>query len=1258
MRYSELFEFDPIETIIELREADKKSSAKKLVRTYVISDRMAAQLTDIIIPQIQFEKPLDNKGVLIVGNYGTGKSHLMSVISAIAEHDDLVADLNHDSVRDEAVKIAGKFKVIRVEIGAVTASLRNILVREIEGAFKDWGISYQFPSADTITGNKDALIEAVGLFQEKYPDTGVLLIVDELLDYLRSRDEQKIILDLGFLRELGEISKSTPFRFIGGLQEALFDNVKFSFVSDQLRRVRDRFEQVRIVREDIAFVVSNRLLKKNDKQIAIITEHLQKFTPLYKNMAERISEYARLFPIHPAYIEVFGDVYIAEKREVLKTFSKAMQALLNEEVPGNKPGLISYDQYWDVVQDDPAIRSIPEVAEVIDKSKALSGRVRNAYSREHLLPIAIRIINALSVMRLTTDDIKAPIGPTPEELRDNLCLFVEIPEKNEEFLLDQVQVALKEISRTVSGQYLSHNEANNQYYIDVEKNIDYDAIIEEKGSFLGPNGLNRYFFDALRQEFDLSETTYVTGHKIWFFELLWPEKKVTRPGYFFFGKPDERSTAQPPRDFYVYFAPPFSDFQWNGDVYPNEVIFQLKSFGPGFEAIIREYAGSRALSIDAASYRDVYADKADECYRRKLSPWLRENIAKNLYVYHQGVTKPITEALKETKSSASRNIQELVNVVAANLLSPEFEDLYPDYPAFTNAQQPISEEARSTSAREAISYLSGRGITRLGRVILRGLGLIDDDDKIRPYDSLYANHFLKILQSKPENQVVNRGELIELVASGLTPIEKDLRFKLEPEWVVVVLLALVYNGDLIINLEGKTALDASSIEKAAVTAIQELKDFRFISRPKELPINTWTLVFEGLGLTPGLIKDTNTREEAVKTLQTYVQAELKRVVEIDHKLDNGLRLWNTQIFTDNILFVVEKGVVIGSNQPEVNLSVTDLKPIIRGYKQLLEELNKFNTVGKLRNFRMTKQEIEDALEDKKSVQRIEELVKLVSDIQPITTYLVGAQANLPSDHPWSEKTKKTNKNLLDTIRKFGSGDIEKISSHALIREIETLKKEYITVYSEFHRDLILGANDDDKRRKLYEDPRLKALQTLNQLELTSGSELETWTNWATELISCREFHEGVIEDNPTCPYCNLQPKAQKHISDAKERLAILDHMLDDMLKGWRQALTDALSSEIAQKSLEAMTPKECKPVKEFLKQKVDDAQIPTGFIDAAQKALLGISSITLPVDELIKALKAGGVPSTLAEMQRRFNDFLQVHLKGHDPENTRLTLDQ
>ena len=81
MKYSELIQFQPIESVIELRQANKAAKARELVSTYVISDDMADRLCSLVFPQLQYAKPQDNLGLLIVGNYGTGKSHLMSVIS-------------------------------------------------------------------------------------------------------------------------------------------------------------------------------------------------------------------------------------------------------------------------------------------------------------------------------------------------------------------------------------------------------------------------------------------------------------------------------------------------------------------------------------------------------------------------------------------------------------------------------------------------------------------------------------------------------------------------------------------------------------------------------------------------------------------------------------------------------------------------------------------------------------------------------------------------------------------------------------------------------------------------------------------------------------------------------------------------------------------------------------------------------------------------------------------------------------------------
>ena len=95
------------------------------------------------------------------------------------------------------------------------------------------------------------------------------------------------------------------------------------------------------------------------------------------------------------------------------------------------------------VEGAPGLR-LADVGQVVDVSAVLEGRIRNAYTRKHLLPLALRLIRALSVLRLTTTDIRVPLGATAEELRDTLCLYVPVPEPSAAFLLDQVQVALRE----------------------------------------------------------------------------------------------------------------------------------------------------------------------------------------------------------------------------------------------------------------------------------------------------------------------------------------------------------------------------------------------------------------------------------------------------------------------------------------------------------------------------------------------------------------------------------------------------------------------------------------------------------------------------------------------------------------------------------------------------------------------------------------------------------------------------------------------
>ncbi|MEI7989189.1 MAG: DUF6079 family protein [Chloroflexota bacterium] len=1257
MLYKELVQFTPIETVIQLRSADQESAAKNLVETYVISETMANKLVDMVVPQLQFDRPQDNKGLLIVGNYGTGKSHLMSVISAVAEREGLCEQINNDAVKESAGVFAGKFKVVRVEIGAVVRSLRDILLDELQTALKSWGVTFVFPAADQVNNNKTLIIQAMAAFQEKYPDKGILLVVDELLDYLRTREQRDLILDLGFLRELGEVAASCPFRFMGGLQETLFENPRFSFVAAQLRRVKDRFEQITIAREDITYVVSERLLKKTAAQKAQISEYLRKFAPLYKSMAERMDEFVALFPIHPVYVETFESLAIAEKRQVLKTFSSAIRSILDLEVPQDQPGLISYDHYWKLIQDDPSLRSMDEIVRVIEKSNVLEGLIRNAYTRPNLKDMALRIIRALSVQRLTTQDVFVPLGVTAESLRDGLCLYQRLPAEmnTAEFLLDQVQVALKEMMKTVQGQFLSYNQENGQYYLDLKKAVDFDQKIRERGDFMDKPDLNMYFFDALRQALHLSDTTYLTGHSIWFYELLWADHKSTRPGYLFFGPPDERTTAQPPRDFYVYFLPPFLKRTWQDQKLPDETIFYLSALGADFETKIRIYAGASAMAHESTEYRREYTDKAEALFR-DLMRWLGDHLVEKLHVIYQGVDEAVQTVLTRMRSTASQNLEELLQLVASHLLAPDFEERYPDYPKFQRLSQPVTETARPNSAMEAIRLLCGRGRTNLAAGVLEGLGIIDDQGNIRPIQSPYAAHFLQILRDKPDGQVVNRGEVIEIVAGGLQPVEKDISYHLEPEWVAVILLALVYNGDIVISLDGREELDASTLERAMTRAMPDITNFRFYKRPRGIPLNLWQMIFEGLGLQPGLIRDENTRETAISELQRLVNAELEQVVLIQDRLQQGIQLWNTPVFTDRLTFTVERGTVVGSNAPEISLSITDLLPGLRGYKQFLEELKVFNTVGKLRNLRLPQQEIQDSLEYRGMVQRSQRLLEIVNLFQSRTTYLAEAQANLPAGHAWLERALITQKTILDSVRLFGKENTP-VDTQMMQRELDSLKTDYITIYSELHRKVVLTASGDELRQRITHSPRFDALRALSGIDLlTRSGDFEAWKHQISALLACPGFHEGVMADSPTCPFCHLRPAQHPANAHAETVLHTLDTRLGEILQNWRKALRANLNSATALQSLQAMSPSERKPIEEFLNQSDDAENLPEHFVQAAIQALRGIQALTIPVEALIQSLKSGGLPCTLEELQRRFKQFLDQQMRGHDAGSTRLTL--
>lgn len=1243
MKYGDLIQFEPIESVVQLRDADDVTAARRFVSTYVISEEMAERLIEIVFPNLQFDQPADNKGLLVVGNYGTGKSHLMSVISAICEHADLRTYLSNEQVAQAAERIAGKFKVVRTEIGATTMSLRDILVGELEEHLARMGVAYTFPDASQVPSNKRAFEEMMAAFHAKFPDHGLLLVVDELLDYLRTRKDQELILDLNFLREVGEVCKDLRFRFMAGVQEAIFDSPRFAFVADSIRRVKDRFEQILIARKDVKFVVAERLLKKTGEQQAKIREYLTPFAKFYGHMNERMEEFVRLFPVHPDYIDTFERVTAVEKREVLKTLSLAMKKLLDQEVPEDRPGLISYDSYWDTLRSNPAFRAIPDVRAVIDCSQVLESRIEQAFTRPAYKPMALRIIHALSVHRLTTGDIYAPLGATAEELRDALCLYQpgieDLGGDPADDLLSQVETVLREIHKTVSGQFISSNPDNQQFYLDLKKTDDFDALIEKRAESLDASQLDRYYYEALKRVMECTDQTYVTGYKIWQHELEWLERKAARQGYLFFGAPNERSTAVPPRDFYLYFIQPFDPPHFKDEKKADEVFLRLTHTDEEFRTSLTNYAAALDLASTSSGHAKATYESKASGFLRNLVGWLQKHMADAFEVTYQGRTKSLVEwakgkSIRELSGIASHervNFRDLVNAVASTLLSPHFRDQAPAYPHFSVL---ITGQNRKQAAQDALRAIAGQIRTKQATAVLDALELLDGE-RLDPYRSKYANHILNILKKKGHGQVTGRSELIQEVY-GVEYFAPDKGYRLEPEWAVVVLAALVYSGDLVLSIPGKK-FDATGLPQLAATPIDELVRFKHIERPKEWDLPALKALFELLGLTPGMAQlVTLGKQDPVQEMQARISALVERVVLTQQALQQGIVFWGKNLLDDSVL----------STQSSA----------LECLKDFLESLQAFNSPGKLKNFRYDAQEVKRHQEGLSALSEIESLQELVSDLGPVAFYLSTAEAVLPTDHEWVERMKATRDAVLAQVLDPAQRTSSAFRQQTL-RKLTDLKKSYVQAYLAMHTRARLGRNEDKRKAELLKDERLHKLQQLATIDLMPRQQLTDFQNRLAGLKSCLALTEQDLDASPVCPHCGFRPGTEAPAAPAATVLEHLDTELDKLLENWTQTLLANLEDPTTRGNLDLLKPEARSLVDAFLKERKLPEELGQDFIHALQEVLSGLVKVAVKTEDLRAALLKGGSPATPAEMKKRFEEYLDELTKGNEPGKVRIVLE-
>ena len=554
----------------------------------------------------------------------------------------------------------------------------------------------------------------------------------------------------------------------------------------------------------------------------------------------------------------------------------------------------------------------------------------------------------------------------------------------------------------------------------------------------------------------------------------------------------------------------------------------------------------------------------------------------------------------------------------------------PEYPSFSVL---ITGSNRAQAAQDALRAIGGQNRTKQATAVLDALELLDGD-KIEAYNSPYTRFVLDVVKAKGHGQVVNRNEIIQ-DDHGLEYMNPG-GSRLEPEWVTVLIAALVYSGDIVLSIPGKK-YDATGLQQLAATGMDELIRFKHLEQPKEWNIPALKAMFELLGMTPGMAQlVTQGKAEPIQDLQQALGKLVKRIVMTQQALHEGLSFWGLDLLA---------GTDLANQASELDTA-----------KAFLESLQAYTSPGKLKNFRY---QLDEVRAHEKAVTVLDDLDALrafVMDHGPTASWLSTAEGVLPPEHDWVDRMKTTRQDVLDTLKQT---DLTKLASQSqqIGGKLQQLKKDYVVVYIGLHTKARLGVNDDKRKAALMGDHRLQTLQKLAGIDLMPRQQLTDYQNRLAGLKSCFDLTEQNLEATPVCPHCEFRPAMETGTVQGSQTIDQMDNDLDAMVGNWTSTLLGNLEDPITQANMGLLKVDDREPLEAFIKSKELPEPLDTNVVHALKEVLSGLVKVSVNVQDIQNALQIESGPATPSEIKKRFGDHIDQLTKGKDPAKVRIVME-
>jgi len=1207
MKYKELIQFEPITTVVKLVNAGDRSIAENLVKTFVFSKKMREDIKIVILKNLNPLTSNETSGIQIVGSYGTGKSHLMSFVSAIAENADLVPFIQNEDIRNDFGSIAGKYKVLRFEIGT-DKPLKDIVFAQIERYLDKAGVNYTFDVSSHLSW-KQLIQQMMGEFEAQFPDKHFLIVIDELLEYLKGRKPNELNNDLMLLRQLGEACDNSRFKLMFGVQELLYRSPEFQFQADMLNKIEDRFDDLIITKEDVSFVVKERLLKKDIHQKSKIREHLLKYAHLFDGINTNLNEFIDLFPVHPNYVSYFEKIkHGKSQREILKVLSVKFEDILEKDVPSNNPGLITYDTYWQDLANNPAMLTIPDIRVVRDKVDIITDRITNHFTgaRSNKKGIAVSIAQVLAI-RILCDDLDKRNGASAHSLKEDLCVTISGVDEPE-LLLANIESTAKQLVTATAGQYVDQDIISSDFYIRTEGGVNIPQLIRDYADEVikkDPDQADQYYFDFLQFVLEIQQDSYRSGFKIWEHSLEWIDKKSFRLGYIFFGNPNERSTTEPIQQYYIFFCPLFNSINRNDE--SDEVYFDVAGLSDEFKDTICLYGAAKAKHSSAQSnQKQLFSNQIAEYQRKAISLFDKEYADKTKVIY-----KGESKTLKSYPLPGEGSTKEMIfRNVAAKVLNKAFNDKFPHYPSFTDLQSPLTKDNYAGAVNAALKKISSPSQpNRNGEAILSGIGLWTGQT-IAIQNSKYADSILKKLKEAGDGAVLNRSDIIwahYAPANLWYSVDYNIDYQLE----FIVLSAIAFKGDIEVNWSGSKTLSATNIETVLALTTEDFFTFQHIKQPQGIPIKNLKALFTCLEL-PDYTSELE-KPDTIPNIITAAKTIAERVVKTKATVIQGLKCRSVPLLSDE--------------------ECLKIKAELEALATMVDSIQSYNTYGKLKSFRFAESELTETFKAYAYCGHVDKLKAKAEKFERLVGYLYTAQSYVVQEEkPLFDDIKTAIDSLPNVLSSTKDADIKKYEAL-----LNSLIDRYADYYLGQYTRCRLSKQDTLAKERILGGEKKRICDVIKDSEFITKTEYENWLNSITSL---READGSltkakVLEE----PYHDFNPR--EYYNKPTYTIHQLEEHLENILEKWVHAMRSVFKDPSVQENMDILKADDKKLVEGFRSGAVDlTADNSQKLRNLIAQFAQGIDKVEITMDDIRKQLNKPLTPQEAIDTLTTYIDSL------------------